>query len=77
MLQKTFTSFLNSLFSMRNLKFSKKTFSNFSKYAKDYSKNGFVIIRNFIDKKIIQDIKKELKYKKKIINFFIMKRLIM
>ena len=70
MLQKTFTSFLNSLFSMRNLKFSKKTFSNFSKYAKDYSKNGFVIIRNFIDKKIIQDIKKELKYKKKNNKFF-------
>ena len=50
---------------MKNLRLSNHTISNFPKFINDYTNNGFVIIRNFINKKIIKDIKEELSNKKK------------
>ena len=44
---------------------SNKSKSNFIRVEKNYRKNGFVIIKNFINKKIIQDIRNELTNKKK------------
>tara|TARA_B100001057_G_scaffold493667_1_gene588623 strand:+ start:9022 stop:9843 length:822 start_codon:yes stop_codon:yes gene_type:complete len=49
---------------------SNKSKSNFIRVEKNYRKNGFVIIKNFINKKIIQDIRNELTNKKKNNKFF-------
>lgn len=49
---------------MKNSKFLQKKLLNLTKVTKDYEKNGFVIIRNFINKKFIKDIKEELADKK-------------
>ena len=55
---------------MKSIKFTKKNLSNNSKITKDYQKNGFVIIKNFIDKKLIQEIREDLTNKKKNNKFF-------
>ena len=70
MFLKTFTITLEIIFKMKNLRLSNHTISNFPKFINDYTNNGFVIIRNFINKKIIKDIKEELSNKKKNNKFF-------
>ena len=65
MFLKTYTITLEIIFEMKNLRLSNHTISNFPKFINDYTNNGFVIIRNFINKKIIKDIKEELSNKKK------------
>jgi len=61
---------------MKNLPLLDHSIPNFQKLVIDYRNNGFVIIKNFISKKIIEEIKEELSQKKKNNKFFYYEKII-
>lgn len=70
MFLKTYSITLKNIFDMKNLSLLDHQIPNFQKFVINYTNNGFVIIKNFINKKIMKDIKEEFSNKKKNNKFF-------